>query len=352
MNRLPADLDLQMRRALFQYDLVPFQQAVFGNILQVETPRGQYALKRKKLTDRQVGNLLHIYQLTQMLAVDAISLLPSKYGDLVIDSDGHRYYLTPWINETVPASDLGQRYDSLYARAAHLHRQTLQRGDNAAELGQSIVNMLTAEKKDYEAFADEAEHRDYPSPLEQVFLRHAAKILGNYEAAIHFFSERIKNAESNAGGGIRRAICHGRLSPNHVLIDRERSFLINFDDARDDYFIIETAALFEQTNAIYSPSEAKWMELINIYTSICPLNEDEQPFLYYFLLCPKSLYHCTKRYRVAGERNEMTFTKKWVSLLFSYERLTRSLGRYFEAKRAEKEKAEASKKAAENQEDG
>ncbi|WKB36826.1 hypothetical protein QS257_08025 [Terrilactibacillus sp. S3-3] len=45
---MEAELDLQMRRALFQYDLFPFRQVVSGNILQVETPRGQYALKRKK----------------------------------------------------------------------------------------------------------------------------------------------------------------------------------------------------------------------------------------------------------------------------------------------------------------
>ncbi|WKB36828.1 hypothetical protein QS257_08035 [Terrilactibacillus sp. S3-3] len=109
--------------------------------------------------------------------------------------------------------------------------------------------------------------------------------------------------------------------------------------------------MFEQTNAIYSPSESKWMEFIHTYTSICPLNEDEQPFLFYFLLCPKSLYHCTKRYRASDERNEMTFTKKWVSLLIAHERLTRSLGRYLEAKRAEKEKAEEAKKTVENKEE-
>ncbi|WKB36827.1 hypothetical protein QS257_08030 [Terrilactibacillus sp. S3-3] len=152
--------------------------------------------------------MLHIYQLTQALTIDAISLLPSKYGDLVIDSDGSRYYLTPWISETVPASDLAQRYDSLYARAAHLHRQTMGRGDNALELGQSIVSMLTAEKKDYEKFVDEAEHREYPSPLEQVFLRHAAKILANYEAAIQFF------LTTNQKSGIRYGWGHppGNLS--------------------------------------------------------------------------------------------------------------------------------------------
>lgn len=329
--------DLRFNRILFQYDLVPLNMDARGNVIKVETVNGTFALKQKKMTERQVAHLHKAYALAGRLIIDAVNPLPSKYGDLVIQGEEKSYYLMPWFEETVPDSDLGERYRHLFVRAAQLHRQTVQEGKDASDLYRTTAQLVGSRQFEWERFLNKAEHQIYPSPFEQSVLSSAAESLGSMQQASAYFSRGEEKDEDGSGKMLRRALCHGRLSPLHLLIEGERSVLSNFEESEEDFFIIETAALFEQASVMLPAGGTSWDGMLRSYLSECPLSEEESAFLYHLLLCPRSQLDLIVQYRRDREQSELWFTKQWMKLNRAHERMIGSLQLFFEQKKKKEE---------------
>ncbi|MFT8391213.1 MAG: spore coat protein YsxE, partial [Sporolactobacillus sp.] len=286
-----VDQDLLVQRLLFQYDLNPYQFSKQGNVIKVETIIGNFALKEKPMTRNQLSHLLTAYQLASGLAIDALTPLPSKYGDLVIQGDGDiGHYLLPWFEETVPSSDLLTRYSRLFLKAGQMHHQTMKGDDDPEPLYQSMLQFLGYRQSIWENFVLQAEHHVYPSPFEQLVLSSAGGYLTNIQRSLTYFQDALKNEEETenpAKKGLRRALCHGRLNPLHLVIENEKCYLINFEECSYGLFIIEAAALFEQASAVLTRPHLPWKEWVASYLHACPLTENETAFLFHYIICPR-----------------------------------------------------------------
>ncbi|WP_332238600.1 spore coat protein YsxE [Sporolactobacillus sp. KGMB 08714] len=332
---MAAGENLRFNRILFQYDLIPLKMDPFGNVIKVETANGTFALKQKKLTDRQIRHLHRAYSLSGRMIIDAVGPLPSKYGDLVIRGEENSFYLMPWFEETVSDSDLPERYRHLFVRAAQLHRQTLQEEKEAADLFAAAAQTVGAGQVQWERFLNKAEHHVYPSPFEQCVLNFAAAGLNNMQRAFDYFSKGQEKNEDGSGKKLRRALCHGRLSPLHLLIEGEKSFLCNFEECEEDFFIVETAALFEQTSVMLSPAGESWDRLLRSYFSECPLNGEEPDFLFHSLLCPRAPLALIGEYQENRDHSEQWYTKRWMRLSRAYMEMIGRLQKFLDQKKEE-----------------
>ncbi|RYL93870.1 spore coat protein YsxE [Sporolactobacillus sp. THM7-4] len=342
--------NIEINRILFHYDIFPLRLTDQGNMIKAETSAGVFALKRKKMTEKQIGRLYDVYPLIRSLVIDSACPLPSKYGDLVVKWDENSYYLMPWFEETVPESDLRERYQRLFLKAGQLHRQTMQKEADASSLYGSAVQMLRAQQSYWERFFNTAEHRVYPSPFEQIVLGYAPSALGYLQRALVFFSQNVsKQREGESGRVLRRALCHGRLSPLHIMIENEKSFLINFEESKEDFYILETAALFQQASVMLPPDGTEWDRLFRDYFSSCPASDEEASFLFHFLLCPRSLSHLINQYEGKRENSELWFTKRFIRLARGHDQLIRELEKYFDDQKQQKEEQE--KEEQEKEED-
>ncbi|GGL41316.1 spore coat protein YsxE [Sporolactobacillus putidus] len=346
---MAAGENLHFNRILFQYDLVPLRMDPLGNVIKVETANGTFALKQKKLTDRQIRHLHKAYSLAGRLIIDAVGPLPSKYGDLVVRGEENSYYLMPWFEETVPDSDLSERYRHLFVRSAQLHRQTLQEEKDASDLFATAAQMVGARQIEWERFLNRAEHRVYPSPFEQCILSFTADGLNNMQRAFAYFSKGQEKNEDGSGKKLRRALCHGRLSPLHLLIEGEKSFLCNFEESEEDFFIIETAALFEQASVMLSPAGESWNRLLHSYFSECPLNEEESEFLFHLLLCPKAPLDLIGEYEENRGHSEQWYTKRWMRLSRAYTEMTGQLQQLLDQKKKKEEEAKKEEEQVKNE---
>jgi spore coat protein YsxE len=329
----------QINRILFHYDLAPINLAAWGNLIRVDTYAGTFALKQKALNDRQIHSLQTVYTLARRMVIDAVCPLPSKYGDLVIRGSEVCYYLMPWFNETVDASNLTERYRHLFVKAGQLHRKTLEKKEDCSVLYQSMVRVLNQRQMIWEHFLYKVEHHVYPSPFEQAVLKTAFIYLGNMQVARDFFTKDKDDEGKNKT--MRRALCHGRLSPLHLLIENERSCLTNFENSEDGFFIVETASLFEQASATLGSGHVDWRSFFQSYLSACPLNDEEKVFLTHFLLFPSAHAELLSRYVHTKESSEQWFVKRWTNLCQVHQEMFTSIKKEIEEEQKKKEERQA-----------
>ncbi|WP_239984895.1 spore coat protein YsxE [Sporolactobacillus pectinivorans] len=341
---MPTEQSIEINRILFQYDLFPVRVEIREPIVKVNTANGSYALKRKQLSEDQIGHLKTAYSLAHRLVFDAVCPLPSKYGDLIITGEDTCYYILPWVEETVPESDTVERYRRLFVKAGQMHRQTMQAESSADALFKTALQVVTARKMEWEQFLNRAEHHIYPSPFEQIVLNSAGSYLGSLEQAAAYFSKGPENDENGKGKGLRRALCHGRLSPLHLLIAGERSCLTNFEECRDDFFIIETAMMVEQANMILPADGQLWDGLLRSYIDVCPLTDQETAFLFHFLLCPRVPADLMGRYTSEHSEDELWFIRRWTDFSKAQGNLLHCFQLYLKEKK-EKESSDQEKEA-------
>lgn len=343
---MPAEQSAQINRILFQYDLFPIRVETAGPLIRVVTANGDFALKRKKLTGDQIRHMETAYLLARRLVIDAVPPLPSKYGDLIITGEDQCSYLMPWFEETIPESDVVERYRRLFVKAGQMHRQTMQAEGNTDTLFKMALQTVMAGKMQWEQFLNTAEHHVYPSPFEQTVLNSAGSYLGALEQSNAFFSKGPEKDEDGGNKGFRRALCHGRLSPLHLLIAGERSCLTNFEECRDDFFIIETAALVEQANVMLPADSSLWDELLRSYVAACPVTDEELAFLYHSLLCPRTTIDLLAQYTPDHTENELSFIRRWVRFAKAQGNLLRCFQHYLE----ERKKKESAKEEIKDEE--
>ncbi|MCO7127939.1 spore coat protein YsxE [Sporolactobacillus shoreicorticis] len=333
----------RINRILFQYDLVPYNLSVRGNLIRVDTPAGSFALKQKALNDRQIRSLQTVYALIRRMVIDAVCPLPSKYGDLVIRGTETSYYLLPWFNETVDLSNLQERYRHLFIKTGQLHRKTLEKKADCSGLYQDMVRVLNQRQMVWEQFLYKAEHHVYPSPFEQAVLKSAFIYLENMQRSHDFFSHDKDDEGKNKT--MRRALCHGRLSPLHLLIENERSCLTNFENSEDGFFIVETAMLFEQANVMLGSEQTNWRDFYESYSSVCPLTDEEKDVLVHFLLFPSAHAELLSRYLYSGQLDEQWFVKRWTDLCQAHRNMFTSIKENMDEEQKRKEERQAKEKA-------
>ncbi|MFT8873057.1 MAG: spore coat protein YsxE [Sporolactobacillus sp.] len=347
---MTGDQDAPIKRLLFEYDLLPLQIIRYGKLYRIETPGGSFALKSKSINHTIVDRLRVAYRLSAKLMIDALCPLPSKYGDLVIEQqNGIGSYLLPWIEETVAADDLHSRYARLFLKTGQMHRQTLDGEEEAQLVYQAMAERLPDRLGIWETFVSAAEHHLYPSPFEQLVLEASGGYLTDLQRAMTFFREALQPKESDEQVDkrvLRRAFCHGRLSPLHVLIDHEKSYFINFEHSSYGPCVIEAAALFEQACAVQPADQKEWGEWINAYLSACPLNDEETAFLFHYLISPRAPTDLLAQYMNAHDESELWFTKRWMKLQRAQTAMLEAFRDYFNRKQqtnAEQEQTEQKK---------
>jgi hypothetical protein len=336
--------DSRIRRFLFQYDLFPYRIDDLNGLIRITASGGVFALKEKKLDEEQRINLTRAYRLARSLTIDAVCPLPSKYGDLFLHDGESDCYLMPWIEETVPESDLTERYRRLFVKAGQLHRQTMKGKEDPAALFRTAGQLAGVRKAEWEQFLSGAEHHVYPSPFEQVVLNTAPGYLTPMEQSGVFFFGGPEKDEAGHITGLRRALCHGRLNPLHLLAAGEQSYLTNFENCHEDFFIIETAALFDQANVMLTADRGLWHSLIRSYVTACPLTDQEDAFLFHYLLTPAVPVDLFREYVTNHGKSELWFIRKWNRFTKARGNLLSCLSDYVNEKRRKKAAKEQGEK--------
>ncbi|MCO7175520.1 spore coat protein YsxE [Sporolactobacillus kofuensis] len=329
----------QINRILYQYDLYPHHFDDQGNLIKIETYSGTFALKRKALNDQQIRKLQTVYSLARQMTIDAVCPLSSKYGDLIIRTDELCYYLMPWFRETVDASDLLERYRHLFIKAGQLHRQTLEKETECMTLYQDMVRVINQRQMVWEQFLYQAEHHVYPSPFEQMVFKSAAIYLVNMQRARDFFSR--DHDDEGKGKLMRRALCHGRLSPLHLLIQEERSALTNFENSEYGFFVVEIATLFEQSSVTLGTKKTDWKGFFRSYEAACPMSDEEHEFLLHFLLFPSAHAELLQRYMQTDQRSEQWFVSRWTKLCRVHQEMFTTIKLEIDEERKKKETIQA-----------
>ncbi|MTT31738.1 hypothetical protein GMB86_06890 [Terrilactibacillus sp. BCM23-1] len=312
-------------RACFHYDLVPTEWEQIGKVMKIYTSRGIFALKETKLDAKQEKMIRNIHQMAMHFMIDTVPLIPTKYGDFITSIDGIKYLLTPWIADSSSLS-FEMKMEGLISQISRLHVKTIQ----DRELNETKIELykekLIKEYEFHEQFASKAEQHVYLSPFEQLYLQNFASIMSSYERLFTYLEsmkqENNQDDEHEKKMVVRQAICHNKPTFNHLITQRERQFLINFEHADYDIFTFELANILMQLN--HSKIDRQTLHKgLTLYLSICPLNLKEKELLVMILQCQRRYYALVKKYKEAsGPSRELHFTQQWIKEALFYDCLT------------------------------
>ncbi|MBM7644728.1 spore coat protein YsxE [Scopulibacillus daqui] len=311
----------ELYRILFHYDFQPVHMERKGSVLKIETHRGSFALKGTPMSESQQRTFLAARQAIAGLSINALPLLPNKYGGLIINNESKCYYLMPWINET--AKDVYAKYERLIDAAAFMHsgtKRTVKRNKEETNIFyKQMLDVWQKRKAFFERFADFAEHRTYPSPFEQFYLTTFALLMREHEQMRNVLDQWFQGNAENEEAAI--VLCHHRLSPEHLLTADEQNYLISLEHAYLDSPAVDLVYLFKSAGEDLRLDDEQYKNLIQRYQAICPLPRQEKLLL-------KSLIHDTDIFykmlagyseNTAPRSSDMAMIERWSKALSAIE---------------------------------
>lgn len=285
---------------LFHYDLYPTQMIHLGKIKQIYAGSRCYALKETVMEDRQLERFLHLLRKLEKKGYrQHVPLIPTKYGEYVVRSESHVYYLMPWI-ENEPLTKEAAIEEKISGEMGKIHRLTAKTVPfSNEERDKAYLSMLKKwdmRRTIFEQFADEREQNKYMSPLELTFFTnyYDLKMFMN-EAKSHLdaWYEKSKDLET-----FRIVLCHGRLSRKHVLIGRHSEpYILNFERASYDTPARDAALFFRYAFYYDLWDEKAFAKWLKAYESHFQLTEKERHLLLAYLLFPEFVIDVVERYK-------------------------------------------------------
>lgn len=310
-------------RLLFYYDLTPKKIEQYGKTGKITTNRGAFALKETTLSTEQLSWYHHVIERINSLRFPYIPLIKNKYGDFFNHSQGHIYYLMPWITEEENVTKL-KRTEALVHLTATLHHLTVKEQDYSEEMIVSSQELLserwTDQQNEFEAFASMAEHKTYQSPFELQFLSHFNLLMARVDQAKnHLISWREACKETQK---LRSVLCHGKLSPTHTVMGQNGPALINFEKAVLDTPVRDLAILLRRACLYLSLEKDQWFHLLHSYEAVFPLDKEEKILLMSYLNYPEPFYNLLLQYKDEGDNaNELTFVQRFENQLIQFNQM-------------------------------
>lgn len=320
--KLDEQVKTHYDRILFLYDLQPKKIEQHGKVSKIVTSRGSYALKETTLNTEQQAWFRHVLERLYSLRFPVVPLLPTKYGDILVNRGGSLYYLMPWIQEQEPTRYV--KAESVLDLTANLHFLTVKEQDYSPDMVESSQALLEKrwgeQQVEFEQFASSAEHHVYQSPFELQFLSHFHQLMSRAEEAkSHLKSWKDKSLDTKQ---LRTVLCHGKLSPHHVIMTQNKPALINFERAVLDT-PVRDLAIFLRRACLYLTLDAdQWYRMLNSYETIFPLNDEERTLLKSYLTYPEPFYNLLNQYKhPENKMNELTFVQRFEHHLLQFNQM-------------------------------
>ncbi|MCK6257938.1 spore coat protein YsxE [Fictibacillus sp. KIGAM418] len=289
---------------LFQYDLYPEKIEAFGKVKKVISRRGTFALKETSLNEEESNWFTHVvHRLSEIGYHQVVPLYPTKYGDYTVQHGNKTYYLMPWF---AGGERLGQtREEVMIDEIGKIHYLTLKEQDFSPEVVdhsfQYLMQRWETRQLEMERFAEESERMPYMSPFELTYLSHFHHMMKMAEEA----KRRLKDwyDACHAEKRYRSALCHGKLSRNHLLFSHHgEPHLLNFEKAVLDTPVRDLAIFFRKAVHHSNWTREEGGRLLSLYQRHIPLLEEEKSLLVSYMSYPEPIFNSVDLYRHKRER--------------------------------------------------
>lgn len=227
----------EIAQVLDAYGLKAQELRPFRSVTKVETTGGVYALKKSRLPTEQLSSLLRsLFELSRLRIDTPLYPLPDKAGRLFIPTEEGNYLLTPWV---VGRSGEDLLTDTEWVpqaleRLARIHRTLREEErikDRLLPAARRLVTRWNKRMKDLLSWKEIAARRIYPSPVDVVLMANVEELMDMASQATTQLEEAVREWENKEEGEV--TFCHGRLSPEHIVM-ADHPYFLNFDHASYD----------------------------------------------------------------------------------------------------------------------
>lgn len=286
----------------------------YGKIKKVYTKQGIFALKEVRYSEEQRDQFMQtVNRLHDKGYRHVVPIYFSSDGrHLQIDnSRGSEFYLMPWIENGQVRAD--ERFVDLMREVARIHKVTEVTGKANHSYFQhfyekSKVN-IDKRKLDYERFIEKSEQKIYMSPFELLYSTHFVQLMRMENFALNNLEDWYEaTKEKNKD---RISICHGNLSPNHLLYDeRGHSYLFNFDRTFTASPIYDLLYFFRKALYRYPQKAAEATGWYKEYSQHHQLTDDERSLLFYYLTQTDKIHRIIHQYQTDRSISEKNIVVK------------------------------------------
>ncbi|SDX52434.1 spore coat protein, CotS family [Marininema mesophilum] len=282
-----------------------------GGVLQLNTDRGDYALKRVR--EREEPRWVLVRKLAQHLSETGEQRIQApvktKRGTFTFAGLRNRYVLLPWIDAKVKEWHRDSRLPRVALSLARFHTDS--RGFTPPHTATTLVHagkwkrIWGEMEKSLNMLKMAADMSEKITPVDQVWVRHCSFAEGMMENAQKYLDkmggdEAVK--ESRKGG----EVCHCNIHRQNVLWDKQdHVHLIDWNCVTMDVRSRDLARLclyaYGHTGDLNAP-----MAILKGYQEVAPLEEEEYGLIYSQLLFPhrliQSLHKIYREQRVPSDQ--------------------------------------------------
>lgn len=301
-------------KVLKKYRLEPDYIEDYGKIKKVYTKQGIFALKQVQYTEEQRNQfMLAVKSLHDKGYRHVVPIYFSSDGSH-LQSDpsyGSEFYLMPWIESGQVRSD--ERFVDLMREAARIHKVTEVTGKVNHSFFQHFYEKsksnIDRRKLDYERFIEECEKKIYMSPFELLYSTHFVQLMRMEDFALNTLEDWYEaTKEKNKD---RISICHGNLSPNHLLYDESgHSYLFNFDRTFTASPIYDLLTFFRNVLYRYPQKISDATQWYREYGQHHQLTDDERLLLFYYLTQTDKIHRIIHQYQTDRSISEKDIVVK------------------------------------------
>lgn len=295
------------KNLLIKYNIEPDFVEDCGKVQKIYSHHGIFALKKASLTKDMHNRFLHTIQnLHEKGYRYVVPIYRTTDGNYVISSDQSQFYLMPWVESGISINS-AQRFSDLLREAARMHSITALRGkinhpQYEAYYGKMKMH-IDQRKLAYERFIEKCESRIYMSPFELLFCTYFKELMRSEDEALKNLEEWF--AHINDKKESRIVICHGNLSPTHIVYDANgNSYLINFERTFTASPVYDLYYFFRKYFYKYPQKSSDALPLYRQYTRYNQLTDDERYFLFYHLAKTNNIHKLIQKYEEARPKSE------------------------------------------------
>ena len=315
---------------LHDYQLWPRHIKKTGNVYQIDTGSNRFALKEVKKKLR-----IDLFRLFQWLNsrgyVHHLPLIPDRFGNFIKAFNGKFYYLMPWVQEMT----VSEKEKKMFTELARLHLLTFQTVPVTQEAIQQHYNTVKIRWQQEETFLIEflesCERQKYRSPFEWRYVFYYHELKSAYAFALNCLE--VWREEMLETKRARTCLVHGKLHPDHYLIDdRNVGDFVNFEKSRIASPIADILPFFAHRFYTFPEPEGNEFQLLQVYLKIFSLTEAEMLLFQAYLAHPGTIIRIIHDYQQKHRPNhEWEYTKKIERFYWSFKNRERFIRRLTES---------------------
>lgn len=285
---------------------------ISGNLYKIEDGFQAYALKKSRLSDKELDFFSHVYWLANSLQLR--SILPvylTTDGQIVYKWQKHYFYLTPWLESTRPFRD--KEIQDFYENIATIHSKTKRpRKIELQSFKDSFLSYQTYCKDcqiHLERYVQLFEQKEYMSPFELL-------VCTQYRDVAYAFFELNKRLNQflheDTAFTWSSSLCHMNLKTSHLF----DSYIINWEKARLENAVADLAVFFRNETKKHGRFGELLQQNFHAYMNVNKLTEKELQLLLIYLLSISNYLSVIQQY--VSKTSQETMVEQIIRLQHEY----------------------------------